>query len=651
MSEPAEVKSENRPDRQRGESAEEKAQREGPGKQLVLVLGALGVCYGDLGTSAIYSLHAAFTGGPQTLAQNATNVLGVLSIVFWTLVIVVSLKYMTFVMRADNRGEGGTFALIALLRPWRNMDKLSRRTLVLIGLAGAAMLYAGVMITPAISILSAVEGLRIASPHFGHYVLPITVVILIALFAIQRFGTAKIGAVFGPIMVVWFLAIAGLGAYGIMQDPAVWVAINPAYAIRFFAHDHWLAFMILFGVFLVTTGAEACYADIGHFGRRPIRQAWFFFVLPALLLNYFGQGAMLLKDPHAAAQPFYHLVPDALLYPMVVIATIATIIASQAVISGAFSLTHEAGRLGMIPRSRVVQTSEETSGQIYVPAINWVMLAATIFLVMTFKSSDKLASVYGISISTTMVATTILAFFVARERGHWPLWAALGLLPLFGIVDLAYFGSNLLRIPHGGWFPIAVAAVFFTIMATWRRGGELLARQTDKKAKSIKELVTEIQRDKVARVPGTAVFLTPRLEDTPPVLHHHIERSHALQEQVVVLTVLTEDVPRTTGDERLQLDNLEHGFFRVVLHYGYLQQPNVPSELAACKKSGLTIDLDDATYYVEHHSPVSSSGHHGGMMTWRSHLLGFMMRNSMDAVRTYQIPIDKMVDMGMRVRI
>jgi KUP system potassium uptake protein len=385
-----------------------------------VALAALGIVYGDLGTSAIYSLHTVFTGGNQVLPPDPVNVLGILSLVFWTLIIIVSLKYMVFVLRADNQGEGGMFALIALLRPWRNMHRLSRRGLALLGLAGASMLYAGVMITPAISILSAVEGLAVASPGLSHLVLPITVAILVLLFAVQRFGSSRVGAAFGPIMALWFLVIAALGVYGIMKEPRVLSAVNPWHAIEFFGRNGVEGFLILFGVFLVTTGAEALYADIGHFGRRSIRWMWFVFVLPALLLNYFGQGGMLLRDPRAGEQPFYHLIPSALLYPLVVLATLATIIASQAAISGAFSMTQEAGRLGMVPRSRVVQTSEESSGQVYVPSVNWVLMAAGILLVVLFQSSSKLASTYGISVSTTMVVTTVLAYVVARERGHWP---------------------------------------------------------------------------------------------------------------------------------------------------------------------------------------------------------------------------------------
>jgi KUP system potassium uptake protein len=482
-------------------------------------------------------------------------------------------------------------------------------------------------------------------------VLPATLGILVLLFVVQRFGTARIGAAFGPIMALWFLVIAALGVYGILKEPQVVQALDPRRAVAFFRHDGLMAFLVLFAVFLITTGAEALYADIGHFGRRPIRHMWFFFVLPALLLNYFGQCAMLLHDPRAAAQPFYHLIPSSLLYPVVVLATFATVIASQAAITGAFSMTRQAGRLGMIPRSRVVQTSSETSGQVYVPAVNWVLMIAAIILVVLFQSSDKLASTYGISISTTMVVTTILAYCVARERAHWPLWVTLVLVAVFGVMDLAYFGSNVLRIPHGGWFPVLVAVVFFTVMSTWRRGGELLARETDKEAKPIKELIGDLGRGEVARVPGTAIFLTPRMKDTPPSLNHHIERNHALQKKVVLLTVLTEDVPRTTSDERLELTDLKDGFFRVILHYGYMQQANVPSELATLKDKGLNIDLDEATYYVEHQSPISGRGRDRGMKAWRDRLLGLMMRNSLDATNGYQIPSAQVVDMGLRVRI
>lgn len=642
---------ETRPNRQSSSRADEAPVRDGKARQLQTALAVLGVVYGDLGTSGIYALYAVFTTNNGQLTPNPMNVLGILSLVFWTLIIVVSLKYMVFILRADNHGEGGTFALIALLRPWRRAEQIQRRALVLVGLAGAAMLYAGVMITPAISILSAVEGLKVASPDMEAYIVPATLVILVLLFAVQHQGTAKIGAAFGPVMALWFLVIAALGVYGILKAPAVLSAIDPSHAVRFFHHNGLEGFLVLFAVFLVTTGAEALYADIGHFGRRPIRLMWFLFVLPALLLNYFGQGAMILHDPKAAAQPFYHLIPTTLLYPVVVLATLATIIASQAAITGAFSMTRQAGRLGMMPPLRVVQTSDETSGQIYVPVANWVLMMAAIILVVLFESSDKLASTYGISVSSAMVVTTILAFVVARERGHWPLWAALLFLLGFLSVDLAYFGSNLLRIPYGGWFPVAVGLLFFTLMSTWRRGSELLTHQFDKEVKPINELVRDLENNKIACVPGTAIFLTLRTKDTPPALSRHIERNHALQEQVVLLTVLTEDVPRTTGEERVVCEDLGNGFFRVTLHYGYMQGVNVPSELAAYAENNFKIDLDNATYYVEHQTAVSGQGRRSGMVAWRDHLLGFLMRNSADATADYQIPIDKIMDMGLRVRI
>ena len=650
MSQPPEVSANSHPRRKKEETAEDASQKTESGGAKV-ALGVLGVVYGDLGTSAIYALHAVFTGGTHSLTPDPVNVLGIMSLVFWTLIVVVSLKYMIFVLRADNRGEGGTFALIALLRPWRHTERPQRHALVLLGLIGASMLYAGVMITPAISILSAVEGLKIAAPAMQDHVVPVTIVILVALFVVQRFGTARIGAAFGPIMLVWFIAIAALGIYGIAQAPEVLFAIDPRHAVRFFAANGVAGFLVLFAVFLVTTGAEALYADIGHFGRKPIRLLWFWFVLPALMLNYFGQAAMMMHDAEAISHPFYYLIPKALLFPMVVLATMATIIASQAAITGAFSMTRQAARLGMMPRSRVVQTSEETSGQVYVPAINWILMLSAIVLVLLFQSSDQLASTYGISVSTAMVVTTILAFFVARERGRWPLWSALLFLVGFLAFDLPYFGSNLLRIPHGGWFPIIVAAAFFTIMSTWRRGRELMTRQADKDAKPIVEFIGDLARDDVARVPGTAIFLTMRLKDTPPLLTHHVERNRALQKQVVLLTVLIEDVPRTTADERIEVEKLGDGFHRVILHYGYMQGVNVPSELVTCGEKGLDVDLDEVTYYIEHQAPVSGRGRRDGMVAWRDHLMGFMMRNSTDASAGYHIPTDKTVDLGMRVRI
>ncbi len=614
-----------------------------------MALGVLGVVYGDLGTSTIYALHTCFQGA-NPLAVNETNVLGLLSLIFWTLIVVISLKYMTFVLRADNRGEGGIFALIALLRPWKDMDRRRRHALILLGLFGAAVLYGGVMITPAISILSAVEGLELAAPGFNPWVIPITIVILILLFAFQRRGTARVGTVFGPVMVLWFLTLAILGVIGIMHEPQVLEAVNPLYAVEFFLHDGWIGFLVLYAVFLVTTGGEALYADMGHFGRKPIRMVWFFFVLPALLLNYFGQGALLLSNPSGSVQPFYNLAPDWLLYPLVVLATVSTVIASQAAITGAFSLTRQAVQLGLMPRLRVVQTSAEMYGQIYVPTVNWVLMAATILLVLAFQTSANLAAAYGIAVNSTMLVTTILAFNVARERGGWSLGAALLFLVGFLSVDLVYFSSNLMKLPQGGWFPITVGIVFFTIMATWRRGGELLSAQADKETEEAETLQARLKQLDVARVPGTAVFLTGRVSKIPPALSFHVRRNKALQEQVVMLTVLTEDVPRIAVGERLEITQHEEGIWRVIFHYGYMQTPNVPSDLATCKQQGLMVDLDDTTYYISHRSLVHGRKK-GGMAGWRDRLFSFMVRNSMDATASYHIPSDLTVEMGVRVRI
>lgn len=619
------------------------------GPRAALALATLGVVYGDIGTSPIYALRQAFTG-PTPIAVDTINVLGVLSLIFWTLIVVISLKYMTFVLQANNRGEGGIFALIALLRPWRGLEQRRRRLLILFGLAGAALLYGGVIITPAISILSAVEGLAVATPFFAPYVVPATVVILVLLFAFQHKGTAHIGAVFGPVMFLWFLVIAVLGVASIVQTPSVLRALSPAYAFTFAQHGGWRAFVVLYAVFLVTTGGEALYADLGHFGRWPIRYLWFGFVLPALLLNYFGQGALLLRSPAGTVQPFYHLAPGWFLYPMVVLATAATIIASQAAITGAFSLTNQAIQLGLMPRFRVTQTSEKVRGQIYVAAVNWVLMTATIAVVLMFRSSSGLAAAYGAAVSGTMIATTVLAFNVAREVGGWKRPAALAFLIGFLTVDLLFFGSNALKIPYGGWFPILIGILFFTIMATWRRGTEILQEQAAHNAEPLESLIEEIDEDPVARVPGTAVFLTGRVSNCPPTLRHHVVRNKALQEQVVVLTVLAEDVARVVHDERIEIECLEQGFVRIILHYGYMQGVNVPAELAACKDLGLDVNLDDITYYTGSQTLIPSRKE-GGMAAWRDGLFTFMVRNAMDPTAYYHIPSAQTVVIGQRVRI
>ncbi len=612
-------------------------------------LAVLGVVYGDIGTSPIYALRQSFHG-IDALAPSPANVLGVLSLIFWSLVVIVSLKYMTFVLRANNRGEGGIFALIALIDPWRNLERRSRRLLILFGLFGASVLYGGIMITPPISILSAVEGLKVATPAFAPYVIPVTLVILIALFLLQSRGTARVGALFGPVIVVWFTVIGALGLYAIVREPQVLAAVYPGYAVRFFAENGWAGYITLAAVFLVVTGGEAMYADLGHFGHRPIRVLWFAFVLPALLLNYFGQGALLLADPAASHHPFFALAPSWAQYPLVLLATAATIIASQAAITGAFSLTSQAVHLRLLPPVRVLQTSHETRGQIYVPAVNWMLMIAAVALVLGFQSSSRLASAYGIAVNGTMAVTTVLAYHVARQHGGWGPWRALVFLVVFGLVDYAYLGANLVELLHGGWFPILVGVGVFTVLSTWRRGSELVGAWLKKQADPLPTLIGEIASTKPARVPGTAVFVTPWLEEAPPTLKHHLRRNRALHERVVLLNVLTEEVPKVPPDERIEIESFDQGFYRVILRYGFMQQPNVPSELARCREMGLDIDLQDVTYYIGYQSVLPADKAHG-MAPWRDRLFAFMARNTTSAATLYQLPSERVVEMGFQVRI
>ncbi len=619
------------------------------GSRVAAALAVLGIVYGDIGTSPIYGFRQAFTG-VTPVAVAVPNVLGVLSLIFWTLIIIISLKYMTFVLNANNRGEGGIFALIALLRPWRNMHRRRRHWLILFGLLGAGLLYGGVIITPAISILSAVEGLKVATPLFTPYVVPITITILVLLFAFQRKGTARVGAIFGPIMALWFAVMAVLGAISIVQTPRVLVALSPTYAVAFFVHDGWVGFLVLYAVFLVATGGEALYADLGHFNAKRIRHMWFGFVLPALLINYFGQAAQLLRQPGGHPQPFYQMAPDWMLYPLVVLATAATIIASQAAITGAFSLTRQAIQLGLMPPFRVTQTSEEVHGQIYLAAVNWFLMAATIAVVVMFQSSAGLAAAYGAAVNGAMIVTTVLAFNVAREVGGWNRPAALAFLFGFLAVELSFFGSTLMKIPDGGWFPLLIGMVFFAVMSTWRRGGEILADMAEKKSEPLQTLIGEIGNRSLARVPGTAVFLTGQVEDCPPTLRHHVRRNKALQEQVIVLTVLVEDVARVAGDERIDVEHYDLGFTRIILHYGYMQGVNVPSELARNDVHDLDVDMGEATYYIGTQSLIPTRKE-GGMVAWRDHLFAFMARNAMNPTDNYHVPADQTVVLGLRVRI
>lgn len=614
-----------------------------------LALAVLGVVYGDIGTSPIYALRECFAG-KYSIPISTGNVLGILSLIFWTLMLVISLKYMIFILRADNRGEGGTFALLALLRRERDQDRIRRRALILLGVLGASMLYGGAMITPAISVLSAVEGLQIAAPNLHSYVIPITVGILFALFAVQRYGTAIVGAVFGPLTLVWFTVLAALGIRGIMQAPEVLRAIDPRYAIEFFAANGMVGYVAMYAVFLVATGGEALYADLGHFGRQPIRNVWFAFVLPALLLNYFGQGALLLAEPARSFHPFYHLAPSWSLYPLIALATAATCIASQAVITGAYSLTRQAVQLGLLPRLTVSQTSAEARGQIYMPTVNWLMMIAAIALVLVFRSSGNLAAAYGVAVNSTMVITTVLAFNVARERGKWRLPAALAFLIGFLAIDLGYLGSNLMTIPHGGWLPLVIGALLFTVMTTWRRGASLLAEQIAKTTSNLETFIGRVTAERVSRVPGVAVFFTGRLEQTPPALQKLVRHTGVLHEKAILATVVIEPVPKVDHEERIELTTLDAGFYRLVLRYGFMQTPNIPSELAACADLGLTFDLDQVHYFIGHVDLLAGRKLRG-MASWRDKLFTIMANNTLDATAFYQIPSAQVMKVGLQVGI
>jgi KUP system potassium uptake protein len=638
-----------------GRDAQKEALKRAPpaaphgGASAALAIAVLGVVYGDIGTSPIYALRECFAG-KSPIPITAGNVLGVLSLVFWTLVLVISLKYMIFVLQADNRGEGGTFALLALLRPDRDQQRFPRRALILLGVLGAAMLYGGAMITPAISVLSAVEGLQVAATDLHGYVIPITVGILLALFAVQRHGTAAVGAVFGPLTLLWFAVLAALGVRGILRAPEVLQALNPWYAVQFFLANGWTAYLVLYAVFLVTTGGEALYADLGHFGRKPIRRVWFALVLPALLINYFGQGALLLAEPSLSVNPFYHLAPSWGLYPLIVLATAATCIASQAVITGSYSLTRQAIQLGLLPRLLVDQTSADARGQIYMPTVNWLLMIAAIGLVLMFRSSGNLAAAYGVAVNSTMAITTVLAFNVARERGGWSLPAALAFLLGFLAIDLGFLGSNALKIPQGGWLPVLIGLALFTVMTTWRKGASLLAERIARTTTNLETFIGRVKGEPVPRVAGAAVFFTGRLEQTPPALAKLVRHTGVLHEHVIVLTVVIEPLPKTNSDERIEYKDLGEGFHRVVLHYGFMQGPNIPSELAACADLGLSLDLDQVHYFIGH-VDLLEGRRREGMAAWRDRLFIFMASNTQDATAFYQLPAAQVMKVGLQVGI
>jgi KUP system potassium uptake protein len=618
-------------------------------KELAAVsIGALGVVYGDIGTSPLYAFKECFTA-PHGVARTPENILGVLSLIFWSLTLVIVVKYITFIMRADNRGEGGILALLALINERDAKPNRRLQAMIVLGLFGAALLYGDGMITPAISVLSAVEGLGVATHAFDRAIVPITCGILIGVFLVQKRGTAKVGAVFGPATLVWFVCIAAAGIPWIVKRPDVLASVNPVHAVRFFFANKLHGFLVLGSVVLCITGGEALYADMGHFGKAPIRIAWYAIVFPALLLNYFGQGALLLTRGDAVKHTFYELVSGWVLYPLVVIATIATVVASQALISGAYSLTQQAVQLGYSPRVAIVHTSGHAEGQIYVPEVNAILMVACLALVLGFQESGKLAAAYGIAVTGTMSITSILFYAVAVRRWRWSRWKAGSLLLLFLTFDLAFFAANAVKFMHGGWFPVVIAGFIFLMMVTWKRGRAALGAYMRAATLPLELFMEDIERLKPPRVAGTAVFMTSLTGGAPPVLLHHFKHNKVLHEQVVFLSVITSHDPEVADDERVEPKELGHGFWSLTATYGFMEDPDVTHILDLAEARGLKTNRDDVSYFLGRETLLTTGN--SGMARWRKALFSFLSRNARPATHFFRIPTNRVVELGIRVEL
>jgi KUP system potassium uptake protein len=612
---------------------------------LPVTITALGVVYGDIGTSPLYAMRECFFGS-HSVPPTQENVLGVLSLIIYSLLLVISIKYIAIVMRADNQGEGGILALTSLI-PSTITPQGAHRWLLLLGIFGAALLYGDGMITPPITVLGAVEGLSVATRLPETFLVPIAVAILVVVFAVQQHGTHRIGRLFGPVMVVWFATLSLLGVSAVVEAPAVLAAVNPVHAARFFQEHGLHGFAVLGTVFLVVTGGEALYADMGHFGKRPIRVAWFAVVLPALVLNYFGQGALLLNDPKAAEQPFFLLAPVAGRLPLVLLATAAAIIASQALISGAFSLTRQAIQLGYSPRLDINHTSWQEMGQVYVPQVNWALMVATIIIVIGFQSSGALAAAYGIAVSMTMVITAVLLHVVATERWKWPLPVALLVTGTFLLIDLAFFGSNLLKLLQGGWLPLAIATALFTLMTTWKAGRAIVAQRLKARGVPFEAFMAGVDRNPPLRVPGTAVFMTAHPGGTPPALVHNLRYNKVLHTFVVVLMVKTRAVPHVPPEDQVVVHDLGRGVFNVVVSYGFMQDPDVPEALRIARDGGLHVDEEDITYFLGRETIIVT--HRRGMALWRERLFSVMAKNAVRATAFFRLPLERVVELGVQV--
>jgi KUP system potassium uptake protein len=612
----------------------------------ILALGALGVVFGDIGTSPLYAVRHCLYGA-HSVPPTEANVLGVLSLIFWSMTIIVSIKYLGYVLRADNHGEGGILALMALASRSTQGEQGRHRVAAMLGLFGAALMYGDGMITPAISVLSAVEGLEVASPRFKPYVVPITVGLLVGLFALQPRGTARIGAIFGPITGCWFVLLAVLGIINLVEQPHVLVAFNPLYALDFLRENGRQGAVTLGSIFLVVTGAEALYADMGHFGPRPIRLTWFWLVWPSLMLNYLGQGALLLSRPSAAENPFFEMVPDLLLYPTVILATCATIVASQALITGAFSLTRQAIMLGYCPRVRVVHTSAREIGQIYVPFVNWSLMIACVSLVMGFKTSGNLAAAYGIAVSFTMITTTLLAHVVARKLWGWSAGLATAVTILFLIPEIAFVVANSLKFMDGGWFPMVIGALVLVMLTTWKRGRGLVANRYSQQVMPLATFWTRMQYDHSQRVEGTAVYMTSLSAGTPPAMLQLYLHGHVVHEQVILLTVVTEESARVSRSQRVEVQEIEPGLIRVIAHYGFVEHPDIPKVLRQANIPGF--DMETTTFFLGRETVIATRN--PGMALWREQLFAYLTRNAYPATALFRLPPERVVEIGTQIEI
>ncbi len=618
--------------------------KDGPIK---LAVSAIGVVFGDIGTSPLYAFRETFAGHHK-LALDTLHIMGVVSLIFWSMMIVVSIKYVAIIMRADNKGEGGSLALLALVSG-RTKGQRWSQGIILLGVFATALFYGDSMITPAVSVLGAVEGLTIAAPSFGALVMPLAVVIIIGLFSIQRSGTAKVGLFFGPIMLLYFVTIAALGVISIAKSPEILWALSPTYAFQFFAHDPLRAFLALGSVVLAVTGAEALYADMGHFGRKPIGMSWLVFVLPALILNYMGQGALLSRDGMTALQsPFYLLAPEVLRLPLVILATMAAIIASQAVISGAFSVTQQAIQLGFIPRLRIEHTSASTAGQIYIPIVNWALLVMVLLLVLAFRTSSNLTSAYGIAVTGAMTIDTCLLAVVLFRLWNWPRYFAVPLLAVLFVVDGAYLAANLTKVPDGGWFPLLIGLIIFTFLTTWSKGRKLMIERMRDSAMPMKVFI-QSAASAATRVPGTAVFMTSTAEGVPHALLHNLKHNKVLHERIILLTVKIMDEPYCPDDGRCHLENLDNGFHRMILKYGFMQEPDVPAALARIDQCGADFRMMDTSFFLSRQTLLASD--HPGMMIWREKLFAWMLRNAESAMEFFRLPTNRVVELGSQVEI